>query len=338
MVARLEVCSLDGALEREITLPTVGSISGLSGRAREDQAFFSFTSFTHPTELIELTLSTGETRSLFQLATPVDPARFSVTQELVASKDGTQVPVFLLSDRALKRDGTAPTILYGYGGFQVSQTPAFQASLFAWLERGGVYAIACLRGGSEYGEAWHRAGMREKKQNVFDDVTAIAEHLIAHKWTSANRLAIRGGSNGGLLVGAVITQRPELYAVALCGVPLLDMLRYDHFGSGKTWIDEYGTAEVAADFAVLHAYSPYHQVKDGTSYPATLMLSADADDRVDPMHARKFTALLQHAQARGGPPVYLRVEKNAGHGGADMMKSAIERIADEYAFVLANVK
>ena len=261
-----------------------------------------------------------------------------MSQELVTSKDGTQVPVFLLHDRDVKKDGSAPTILYGYGGFQVSQTPAFQASVFAWLERGGVYAIACLRGGSEYGEAWHRAGMRHQKQNVFDDAAAVAEHLVERGWTRASKLAVRGGSNGGLLVGAAITQRPELYAVALCGVPLLDMLRYDQFGSGKTWIDEYGTAENEADFAVLHAYSPYHRVLTGTRYPATLMLSADADDRVDPMHARKFVALLQHAQVPGGPPVYLRVEKNAGHGGADMMKSAIERIADEYAFVLANVR
>jgi prolyl oligopeptidase len=345
VVAHLEIHALDGALEREVTLPTVGSISGLSGRADEGHAFFSFTSFTHPTELFELTLSTGATRSLFQLSTPVDAARFAVTQELATSKDGTKVPVFILHDRALVRDGNAPTILYGYGGFQVAQTPAFQASLFAWLERGGVYALACLRGGSEYGEAWHRAGMRDKKQNVFDDVTAIAEQLIAHRWTSASKLAIRGGSNGGLLVGAAITQRPDLYAVALCGVPLLDMLRYDQFGSGKTWIDEYGTAEKEADFKVLHAYSPYHHVKDGTRYPAMLMLSADTDDRVDPMHARKFVALLQHARSQhaergveGAPPVYLRVEKNAGHGGGDMMKSAIERVADEYAFVLSNVR
>ncbi len=215
----------------------------------------------------------------------------------------------------------------------MSETPDFTASLFPWLERGGIYAVPNLRGGGEYGEEWHEAGMLLKKQNVFDDFAAAAAYLEKEKWTSPERLVLRGGSNGGLLVGAVITQHPELFRVALCGVPLLDMVRYHLFGSGKTWISEYGSADDAAQFKALYAYSPYHHVKAGTKYPSVLLLSADSDDRVDPMHARKFAAALQAATTGG--PVLLRIEKNAGHGGADLVKAAVEARADEYAFALS---
>ena len=214
--------------------------------------------------------------------------------------------------------------------------PYFATSIFPWLEHGGVWVLANLRGGSEYGEEWHRHGMRREKQNVFDDYFAVAEELVKQKLTSPGKLAALGGSNGGLLVGAAITQRPDLFRVALCGVPLLDMVRYHLYGSGKTWIEEYGSADDAADFAALYAYSPYHHVTQGTKYPATLLLSADSDDRVDPMHARKFAAELQWAS--NGGPVLLRVEKHSGHGGADLVKANVEKLADEYAFALDQMK
>jgi prolyl oligopeptidase len=240
--------------------------------------------------------------------------------------------MFIVRRKDQKLDGETPTVLTGYGGFLVANTPAFSASIYPWLERGGIYAIANLRGGSEYGEDWHRAGMLGNKQHVFDDFIGAAEYLISAGYTNPSRLAIRGGSNGGLLVGAAETQRPDLFKVVLCHVPLLDMVRYHLFGSGKTWISEYGSAEDAEQFKALYAYSPYHHVTPGGRYPATLVLSADADDRVDPMHARKFTAELQ-AESSGGP-VLLRIERHSGHGGADLIKATVEKVADEYAFTL----
>jgi len=266
---------------------------------------------------------------------PVDTSKYTVDQEKFASKDGTIVPMFVIHAKDQKLDGSAPTILYGYGGFQSAQTPGFRSSIFPWLERGGVYAIANLRGGSEYGEEWHKHGMGREKQNVFDDFVAAAEALIKKGYTSKEKLVIRGGSNGGLLVGAALTQRPDLFRVVLCGVPLLDMVRYHKFGSGRTWIGEYGSAEDADDFKALYAYSPYHHVTRGTKYPSVLLLSADSDDRVDPLHARKFAAELQDASTGG--IVLLRIEKNAGHGGADLVKSAVEKGADEYAFALSEI-
>ena len=226
-------------------------------------------------------------------------------------------------------------MLYGYGGFSIALTPTFSTGAFPWLERGGVFAIANLRGGGEYGEAWHQAGMRRKKQNVFDDFAAVAQALITTRASSADRLVIRGDSNGGLLVGAALTQHPELFRVALCGVPLLDMLRYHLFGSGKTWIEEYGSADDAGDFAALLAYSPYHHVTEGVRYPSVLLFSADSDDRVDPMHARKFAAALQ-ARSAGGP-VLLRIQEHAGHGGADKIQALVDERADAYAFALSQV-
>jgi prolyl oligopeptidase len=241
--------------------------------------------------------------------------------------------MFIVRRKDIKFDGSTPTLLYGYGGFSVNQLPYFRASIYPWLEAGGVWAVANLRGGGEYGQAWHHAGIREKKQNVFDDFIAAAEYLIANGYTAPEKLAIRGGSNGGLLVGAVMAQRPELFGAVVCAVPLLDMVRYHLFGSGKTWTTEYGDPEVAEDFRVLHAYSPYHQLEVGQKYPAFLMLAADSDDRVDPMHARKFTAALQHAQG-GDAPVLLRLERNSGHGGADKIRSFVESDAETYAFLM----
>jgi prolyl oligopeptidase len=231
--------------------------------------------------------------------------------------------------------GAIPVLVYGYGGFLATQKPRFTSSAYPWLERGGAYVVANLRGGAEYGEPWHQAGMRAKKQNVFDDLKAVLETIVANKITTADHIAVRGASNGGLLVAAAVTQFPQLFKVGLCGVPLVDMLRYHKFGSGKTWIEEYGSADEAGDFDAIYAYSPYQHVVAGAKYPSVLLLSADSDDRVDPMHARKFAAELQ-ADSVGGP-VLLRIEKNSGHGGADMVKSLVDSVADELAFALSQI-
>jgi prolyl oligopeptidase len=263
---------------------------------------------------------------------PVDTERYTVQQVFYPSKDGTKIPLFLVYRKDLKRDGERPTLLYGYGGFNVNLQPAFRASIFPWLDAGGVYAVANLRGGGEYGQAWHEAGRLHHKQNVFDDFNAAAEYLVREKYTRPGRLAINGGSNGGLLVGAAMTQRPELYGAVVCAVPLLDMVRYHQFGSGRTWVPEYGTADNAEDFKALYAYSPYHGLKPGVRYPPLLMMSADHDDRVDPLHARKFVAAVQNL-AGPASPALLRIESNAGHGGADQVAKAIESSADMFAFL-----
>jgi prolyl oligopeptidase len=241
--------------------------------------------------------------------------------------------MFIIRPRKIPMDGSTPMLLYGYGGFNHSLTPRFGARLFTWLEQGGAVAIPNLRGGGEYGENWHRAGMLLKKQNTFDDFIAAAEYLIRKRYTSAARLAIRGGSNGGLLVGAAMTQRPDLFRAVSCHVPLLDMVRYHLFGSGKTWISEYGSAKDPKQFKVLHGYSPYHRVRRGTAYPAMIMFTADSDDRVDPMHARKFTAAIRWA-SKSPHPILLRLETKAGHGGGDMVKKRVARTTDEFAFLL----
>jgi prolyl oligopeptidase len=254
-----------------------------------------------------------------------------VEQAFYASKDGTKIPMFLVHRADAPKDGSTPFLLYGYGGFNVSVEPAFSARLYPWLEAGGGYAVANLRGGGEYGEDWHKAGSLANKQNVFDDFIAAGEYLVKEGWTKPERLAIQGGSNGGLLVSAVLTQRPDLFKAVICSVPLLDMVRYHRFGSGRTWVSEYGSAANKADFGWLYAYSPYHHVKSGTAYPAVLMASSDSDDRVDPLHARKMTAALQAASTGG--PVLLRIEANAGHGGAGQVSSAVAEGVDFYSFL-----
>jgi prolyl oligopeptidase len=336
VVTHLELRDEAGKLIRSVELPAIGSSGGLSGDVDDDLAYYAFQSFTYPTEIDETSVKTGKTATFYRLKVPVDPSKYDVVQLFATSKDGTRVPFFVVHARDIVKNGNTPTILYGYGGFQVAQTPTFAASIYPWLERGGIWVVANLRGGSEYGEAWHRQGMRREKQHVFDDFFAVAEELVKQGFTRPGKLAAMGGSNGGLLVGAAITQRPDLFGVGLCGVPLLDMIRYHLFGSGKTWIEEYGSADDPDDFAALHAYSPYHHVLQGTKYPALLLLSADSDDRVDPMHARKFAAEMQWASAGG--PVLLRVEKHSGHGGADLVRAAIEKLADEYAFALDQMK
>jgi len=329
------VADLEGRLLREVALPAIGSTSGFSGDEEKDDAYFSFSSFTHPPEIYRTNLASGDTSVWARIDVPVDPSRFVVEQVWYSSWDGTPVSMFLVHARGLARDGSTPCQLYGYGGFSVSLTPAFSAYSYPWLEAGGMIAIPNLRGGGEYGEAWHRAGMLESKERVFEDFLAAAEWLIRKRYTTPERLAIRGGSNGGLLVGVAMVRRPDLFRAVVCQVPLLDMLRYHLFGSGRTWIEEYGSAEDPEQFAVLHAYSPYHHVARGTAYPALLMMSADSDDRVDPMHARKFTAAIQDAQAgqRSPSPALLRLERNAGHGGADLRRQEVESYADMYTFL-----
>jgi prolyl oligopeptidase len=336
VVSHIELRDEDGKLVREVELPTLGSASALSGEVDDDVAFYSFNSFTYPTEIFETSVKSGTTSTFYRLKVPVDPSKYVVEQLFATSKDGTKIPFFVVHAKDLAKGGATPAILYGYGGFQAAQTPSFSSSIYPWLENGGIWAVANLRGGSEYGEEWHRQGMGHAKQHVFDDYIAVAEALVSQGFTRPDKLAALGGSNGGLLVGAAITQRPDLFRVALCGVPLLDMVRYHLFGSGKTWISEYGSADDADDFAALFAYSPYHHVTKGTRYPSTLILSADSDDRVDPMHARKFAAELQWASTGG--PVLLRIEKHSGHGGADLVRSSVEKLADEYAFALDRMK
>ncbi|ATB31871.1 prolyl oligopeptidase family serine peptidase [Melittangium boletus] len=328
---RIRLVTLEGQPVRDVALPGVGAASNLYGLEDRDDAWFVFSSFVTPPQVYKTSVSTGRVDVWARVQLPIHPERYTVRQVFCDSKDGTRVPLFLVHREDLKRDGERPVLLYGYGGFNVSLLPSFRSSIYPWLDAGGVYVVANLRGGGEYGKDWHEAGRLHQKQNVFDDFHAAAEYLVREGYTRPSRLAISGGSNGGLLVGAAMTQRPELYGAVVCQVPLLDMVRYHLFGSGKTWIPEYGTADDPADFPVLHAYSPYHQVKQGTAYPALLMMAADHDDRVDPLHARKFVAALRKA----GPeaPALLRIEANAGHGGADQVAKAIESNVDSYSFL-----
>jgi prolyl oligopeptidase len=334
--ARSEVVvrDLDGRSVCALELPDLGTVSEMTGEPDGDELFYGFTSFSDPGQVLRVELPSGAPQVWARVELEADTTGIRCDQVHFRSKDGTEIPMFILHrhDVTAAR-GPHPTILYGYGGFNVSLTPAFSPRPLPWLERGGVYAIANLRGGGEYGEDWHRAGMLAAKQNVFDDFIAAAEHLCTSGWTSPARLAIQGGSNGGLLVGAAMTQRPDLFRAVVCAVPLLDMLRYHLFGSGRTWVPEYGSADDDALYPVLRAYSPLHAIADGTPYPALLMLSADSDDRVDPMHARKFVAAVRHATS-SEHPVLLRIERNAGHGGADMVAQLVEQAADTYAFLI----
>jgi prolyl oligopeptidase len=335
--SQLVVADLNGKTVRQVKLPGLGSTWGLSGHPDDDEAFYSFSSYITAKSVYQTSVRSGGTKPYFTPKLDIDSSPYTVEQVFYPSPDGTRVSMFIIRRKDLIRDGSTPFMLYGYGGFNISLTPRFRASYFVWLEQGGAIAIPNLRGGGEYGEAWHRAGMLTRKQNVFDDFIAAAQFLIAKKYTTSKRLAIRGGSNGGLLVGAAMTQRPELFRAVACHVPLLDMIRYHRFGAGKTWIEEYGSADDREQFTALLAYSPYHRVKEGSAYPAMLMLSADSDDRVDPMHARKFTAAIQHANT-GAHPILLRVETKAGHGGGDMIKKRVARTADEWSFLLHQLK
>jgi prolyl oligopeptidase len=331
--SRLRLFALDGTDRGEVALPTLGSLAGITGQRRDREMFYGFTSFLYPTTIFryDFTVSRSEVLKAPQIA--FDPSGYVTEQVFYRSKDGTRIPMFLTYRKGLRRDGSNPTYLYGYGGFNISLTPAFTASVLVWLERGGIYAVPNLRGGAEYGEEWHQAGMLGRKQNVFDDFIAAAEYLIREGYTSTPRLAIGGGSNGGLLVGAAMTQRPELFGAAVPAVGVMDMLRFHKFTIGWAWVTEYGSADSAAQFPVLHRYSPYHNLKPGTRYPATLITTADHDDRVVPGHSFKFAAALQAAQA-GDAPVLIRIETKAGHGAGKPTAKIIEEAADRWAFLV----
>jgi prolyl oligopeptidase len=335
--SQLKVFDLGGSLLSNLKLPAIGSIFAAQGKWDRDEIFYGFESFTIPRSIYRYDLETRDTKLWAKVDAPaIDSAGYEVQQEWYQSKDGTRVPMFLVHKKGLKKDGDNPTLLTGYGGFNVSLTPEFDSDIYLWLEHGGIYAVANLRGGAEFGEDWHRAGMLDKKQNVFDDMIRAAEYLISEKYTSANRLAIKGGSNGGLLMGAMITQRPDLFRAVVCQVPLLDMLRYKDFQIAKLWIPEYGNAENAEQFKWLYAYSPYHHVKAGMEYPAVLFMTADSDSRVDPMHARKMAALMQASAANGGSrtrPILLRIETKAGHGQGKPITKQIEEGTDVWSFL-----
>ena len=333
--AHSEVRVLDtkGRLERTITLPGIGTARGFSGQQNDATTYFSFASFATPASIYEYSPGTGELRVFRTPRVAFEPEGYETRQVFATSKDGTRVPLFLTHKKGLTPDPSTPAYLYGYGGFNVPITPWFDVGSLVWMERGGVSAVAILRGGGEYGKAWHEAGMREQKQHVFDDFIAAAEWLVANRLTSSPRLAIAGRSNGGLLVGACITQRPELFGAALPAVGVHDMLRYHRFTVGWNWAEEYGSSDDAAMFRTLHAYSPLHNVRAGTRYPATLVTAADHDDRVVPSHSYKFAAALQAAQA-GSAPILLRVETEAGHGGTTPTKKRIEEEADRLAFLV----
>jgi prolyl oligopeptidase len=329
---QVRLFGLDGKSAGEIPLPAIGSITGISGRTKDDELFFGFTSFTYPPASYRYDFKTGKASEFARSPATIDPAAYETSQVWYPSKDGTKVSMFLVHKKGLSLDGNRPVYLTGYGGFNISLTPAFDPANFVWLDRGGVYALANLRGGGEYGEAWHQAGMFERKQTVFDDFIAAAEWLIANKYTRPERLAIEGGSNGGLLVGAAMVQRPELFGAVICRVPVADMLRYDKFTVGRFWISEYGSADNPEQFPYLFKYSPLHNVKDGVSYPATLVTTADTDDRVAPGMAKKFAARLQEATA-GPDPILIRVETKAGHGAGKPITKIIEEEADIFAFL-----
>src|SRR5580693_767211 len=335
--SQLKVFDLEGRNVRDLALPAIGTVFGSGGKWDHDEIFYGFESFTAAPSIYRYDLKGMSTSLWAKVDAPgIDPAAYAVEQEWYRSKDGTRVPMFLVHKKGLKREGDNPTLLTGYGGFNVSLTPEFDSDIYLWLEHGGVYAVANLRGGAEFGEDWHRAGMLDKKQNVFDDMIAAAEFLISEKYTDKGHLAIWGGSNGGLLVGAMITQRPDLFRAAVCDVPLLDMLHYQNFQIARQWIPEYGTAEDLAQFKWLYAYSPYHHVKSGVEYPAVLFMTADSDSRVDPMHARKMTALMQASAANGGSrvrPILLRVENSAGHGEGTPVSKQIEEGTDVWGFL-----
>jgi prolyl oligopeptidase len=331
--SRLLLHDLDGRFLREIPLPGLGTVAGITGEPDDTEAFIGLTTFTEPATPYRWDFA-AETLAPFEAGpSRPDASASDARQVFFASKDGTRIPMFLVHRKDLVKDGRRPTLLYGYGGFNISLTPSFSPATRVWLERGGVLAVANLRGGGEYGEEWHEAGMLGRKQNVFDDFVAGAEWLVAEGYTSPARLAIQGGSNGGLLVAAAMTQRPELFGAVVCQVPVADMLRYHRFTVGRFWIPEYGSAEDEDQFAILYRYSPLHRVKDGVDYPATLVMTADTDDRVAPGMAKKFAARLQ-AATLGRRPVLIRVETKAGHGLGKPIGKQIDEQADVYRFLL----
>jgi len=350
--SQLELFDLDGNKRDDLPLPGIGTAFAVTGRWDRKEIFVGFHSFTTPPTILRFDVTWHDevrpdgkyialvvrkiTPWLTVSAPSIDPSAYEVAQEWSKSKDGTRVPMFIVHKKGLEKNGHNPTLLTAYGGFNISLTPTFSRTAYLWMEHGGVFAVANLRGGAEFGEDWHRAGMLDKKQNVFDDMIAAAEHVISEKYTDKNHLAIQGGSNGGLLMGAMITQRPDLFRAVVCQVPLLDMIRYQNFQIAKLWIPEYGSAENPDQFKWLYAYSPYHHVKPGTEYPAILFMTGDFDTRVDPMHAKKMSAEMQ-TEAKNGQsktrPILLRIEQKAGHGAGKPVTKQIEEFTDVYSFL-----
>ena len=326
----------DGKLVREIKLPGIGSASGFGGEKEDKEFFYTFSSFSTPPSIYRYIISTGQSTLFRKTNVKVKTDDFITEQVFFTSKDGTKVPMFLTYKKGMVRNGQNPVLLYGYGGFNIPVTPGFSTSNAFFVEQGGIYVSVTLRGGSEYGEKWHKAGMLEKKQNVFDDFIGAAEHLIKEKYTNNQKIAIRGGSNGGLLVGAAMTQRPDLFKVALPAVGVMDMLRFHKFTVGWGWAVEYGNADSASQFPYLYKYSPYHNLKPGVSYPATLVTTADHDDRVVPAHSFKFASRLQEYNT-GNSPVLIRIETNAGHGAGKPTSKQIEETTDIWSFVMYNL-
>jgi prolyl oligopeptidase len=332
----VRVHDLSGAFLRNADLPGIGTALGFGGKRKDKETFYAFTSFISPTTIYRYDPEAAKSAIFRQPKVDFDAARYETKQVFYNSKDGTRVPMFLTYKKGIKLDGQNPVLLYAYGGFDISLTPNFSVPNVVWLEMGGVYAQANLRGGGEYGEEWHQAGMKLKKQNVFDDFIAAAEWLIANKYTSTPKLAIRGGSNGGLLIGAVVTQRPDLFGVALPEVGVMDMLRFHKFTIGWAWTSDYGSSDDPTEFKALYAYSPLHNLKPGTKYPPTLIATSDHDDRVVPGHSFKFAATMQADQA-GPAPVLIRIEVKAGHGAGKSITKLIDETADTWAFVAHNM-
>ena len=332
--SQVRVFALDGSPLRELVLPGIGTVDGFWGKRTDTETFYSFTSFTQPGTIYRYEPARGRSEVFRRPKVDFDPDLYETRQVFYASKDGTRVPMFLTSRKGVKLDGRNPTYLFGYGGFKISVTPWFSVSRLVWMEMGGVYAVANLRGGGEYGEEWHLAGTKLNKQKVFDDFIAAAEWLVAEKYTAPARLAMAGGSNGGLLVGAVLNERPDLFGAALPDVGVMDMLRFQRFTIGWAWASDYGSSDKPDEFAALRAYSPLHNIKPGAKYPATLITTADHDDRVVPAHSFKYAATLQRAQ--GGPaPILIRIETRAGHGAGRPTSKIIEESADALAFLVS---
>ncbi len=328
---------LNGRKIRHLDLPGIGTASGFAGKRSDSETFYAFSSFNTPASIFRYDLLTGESQLWKAPTTLVKPDDYAVEQVFYKSPDGTRVPMFLAYKKGLKRDGTNPTLLYGYGGFNISLTPTFSVSRLQWMEMGGVFALANLRGGGEYGEDWHKAGTKLNKQNVFNDFISAAEYLIAEKYTRSDKLAIQGGSNGGLLVGACLTQRPDLFGACLPAVGVMDMLRFQKFTAGRYWVDDFGSSDNADEFPALLKYSPYHNCKPGVKYPPTMITTADTDDRVVPGHSFKFAAALQAAQA-SDKPILIRIETRAGHGAGKPTAKIIEETADQWAFLVKVLK
>lgn len=332
----IKIYDRDGKFVRNVELPGIGTAGGFDGKRTDTETFYTFTSYTTPPTIYRYDMKTGKSEVFRKADVKFNPDDFVVKQVKYKSKDGTLVPMFIVHKKGLKMDGNNPTLLYGYGGFNVSMTPGFSVARLPWLEMGGVYAVANLRGGGEYGEKWHEAGTKLKKQNVFDDFIAAAEYLIAEDYTRPEKLAIQGGSNGGLLVGAVLNQRPDLFGAALPAVGVMDMLRFNKFSAGRYWTSDYGSPENPEEFKALYAYSPIHNIKKGAKFPAVLITTADHDDRVVPAHSFKYAATIQEAQA-GDAPVLIRIETKAGHGAGKPTSKVIEEQADIYGFLIKSL-